>query len=74
MTPQEQADYKRQWMMTNPYEVNFHSDLHRKAIAWCKENVAPESYVLHKWSSVYIHTMYFENSADAINFKKSIVF
>lgn len=71
MTPQEIHDYKLGWKIAqNFYRVRIHSDLHRTATEWCKENLSKERWDINVWTDVYEHTFLFEYKHNADEFKQ----
>jgi len=70
MTPQEIADHKRSWMMTNHYESHIHSDRRSQTLTWLKENLAQETYDLKKYTDVYQDSVRFETCAAFLRFNE----
>lgn len=61
LTPQQISDYKRKWMMTDPYCVPIHSDLRDRGLTWCKSKLDKETWKHSKFTNVYEDTFYFED-------------
>jgi len=70
MTPQEIADHKRSWMMTNRYEGHIHTDRRSQTVTWLKENLSQETYDLKKFTDVYQDTVRFETCAAFLRFNE----
>ena len=68
MTPQEQDDYKRTWMMLDNHPVRLHSDLVNEAKPWCRRNVERHRWSFESYTDVYEHTFYFELAEHAQEF------
>jgi len=72
MSPLEKFDYKIKWMAAAPIAVAIHSDLSKKGIEWCKENLPSHKWVHKPYTDVYEDTFYFEDMQDAKNFSKKM--
>jgi phage-related protein len=70
MTPQEIADYKRAWLMTDSNDVRIHSDLRDQAKDWCKENLNKWEWSWNAYSNVYEDTFLFEDKFASDSFKE----
>ena len=68
MTPQEQSDYKRNWLPG--HMVRLHSDLHIQGKDWCKRHVERHRWSFSSYTDVYEHTFHFEKPADAREFEE----
>jgi len=63
MTPLEISEYKNRWMASDDnYRVAVHSDLESSAKDWCKQHLEKQSWHVVRWTDVYQHTFYFEDS------------
>lgn len=71
MTPQEISDHKRQWI-PRAHTVAIDELLKNKAKEWCKENCEQHQWKLNTWTDVYEHTVMFEHTEHAEQFKEYI--
>ncbi len=68
MTPIEIAEYKQRWMREGGHPVRLHSDVVDKGKTWCRRQLERHQWSMTKWTNVYEHTFYFEDTLAAQNF------
>lgn len=67
MTPQEQFDYKQQWLPGHC--VRLHSDIVDRGKTWCRRQCERHEWSMTQWTDSYEHTFHFENIYAAQNFE-----
>lgn len=62
MTPQEIFEYKRRWMMKDPYVVRIDSNLDIEGKQWCRKTIERHQWSFVKYTDLYEHTFFFEDA------------